>query len=567
LNRRGKYNKAKPPAPDPIAKPDVILRASDGTEMTAAQVNRLRWQHGLLTTLLRKHQLPLYDAILSTPRLEIRPIVCSRRWGKTMTTLICIEEIARKHPGSIIRMAFPTIKQAQTVIMPNWRKVLRTCPDDLRPVDRTNADEGGWIWPAHVGPCKCGDPQCVTSPGPSMFFFAGTDDNDQRERLRGSEANWFFGDEAGSQKELKYTVGDILSPQLDEVNGRGVLITTPPKGMDHEFVEFWDAGERSGLLVKKTIFDNSFNSPEKLRKLCEKANIPASGEAAADYTARIDAILAAQDDVQKALAAGCSSTWAREYLCGKVTDPTARVCPEFHEDLHVVQAQRPAFVDRYVLFDQGNYPDFFAILFCEFDFASGKLRVLREWLERHKNTREIVTAAKLKEIELWARGSGDWEDVAKSGPMAPRRFADDPRGVTQLDDMRDEPHRYSIIQADKSPGAAEQSRAVRYHLTRGAIEIDASCVRLISQMKDGIFKEAKDTGKQDFERSKTLGHLDAFSALALGVRCVNWDHNPIPAGVSQSNQNVFVNPAAPKPMTKTAKIARLLFRGAFDANL
>lgn len=235
MQRRGKYNKAKPPAPAPIAQPDAILYVdAAGKEWTAAEVNRGRWQHGLLTTLLRKHQLPLYDAILSTPRLEIRPIVCSRRWGKTMTTLICIEEIARKHPGSIIRMAFPTIKQAQTVIMPNWRKVLRTCPEDLRPIDRTNADEGGWIWPSHVGPCKCGDPKCVTSPGPSMFFFAGTDDNDQRERLRGSEANWFFCDEAGSQKELGYTVGDILSPQLDEVNGRGVLITTPPKAMDQD---------------------------------------------------------------------------------------------------------------------------------------------------------------------------------------------------------------------------------------------------------------------------------------------------------------------------------------------
>lgn len=562
MRARGRFQKQKA-QPEPIAQPEAVLRASDGTEMTAAQVNRLRWQHGLLTTLLRKHQIPLYDAILSTPRLEIRPIVCSRRWGKTMSTLICIEEIARKHPGSIIRMAFPTVKQAQTVIMPNWRKVLRTCPEDLRPQDRTNADEGGWIWPAHVGPCKCGDPECITSPGPSMFFFAGTDDNDQRERLRGSEANWFFGDEAGSQKELRYTVDDILSPQLDEVNGRGVLITTPPKSMDHEFVEFWEAGERDGLLIKKTIFQNTFNTREKLEKICRKANKRNSDESLEQYEVRIAAILGAGDDVKAALAAGCSSTWAREYLCGKVTDPTARVCPEFDADVHVVECQRPAFVDRYVLFDQGNYPDFFAILFCEFDFSTGKLRVLREWLERHKNTREIVAAAKSQEIDLWSRGSGEWGDVPRSGPTAPRRFADDPRGTTQLDDMRDEPHAYSIVQADKSPGAAEQSRAVRYHMARGAIEIDPSCVHLIQQCEDGVFKEAKDTGRQDFERSKTMGHLDAFSALALGVRCVNWSHNPIPAGVSQSNQNVYVNPQREKPLSKTAKQISVLFRGAF----
>jgi hypothetical protein len=534
--------------------------------MTAAQVNRLRWQHGFLTTLLREHQIPIYDAILSTPRLKVRPVVCSRRLGKTMTSLICIEEIQRKHPGSIIRLAFPTIKQAQTVIMPNWRKVLRTCPDDLRPEDRTNADEGGWIWPKHVGPCKCGDPLCVTSPGPSMLFFAGTDDNDQRERLRGSEANWFFGDEAGSQKELRYTVEDILGPQLDEVNGRGVLITTPPKSMEHEFVSFWDSGEQDDLLVVKTIFDNTYNSPEKLREICEKANKRDLDETPEKYTARIDRIIACGSDWKAAIEAGCTPTWAREYLCGKVTDASARVCPEFREDRHVVEhVSRPAYVDRYVFVDQGNYPDFFAMLFCEFDFSTGKLRVVREWLERHKNTREIVTAAKKIETELWApRGSTEWEAVPAAGSTAPRRFADDPRGKTQLDDMRTE-HGYSVVLAEKSLGAAEQSRAVRVEVTAGSIEVDASCTRLIAQMRDGIFKESKETGRQDFERSKTLGHLDAFSALALGVRSVNWSNNAIPTGQTQNNANTWPgNTSSEKPLSKNAKVAKLLFRGAMS---
>lgn len=560
---RGKYDKTKAPALSPVPDAAVEIEAA-GVKITKGELLRQAWESGVLyPVVLREHQFSLHTAILDTPPLGTRPIICSRRFGKTMTVLTVVEELARQHPGTIIRLAFPTGKQAQTTIMPNWRKVLRTCPEDLKPVDRSNGDEGGWIWPKHCGPCKCGAPWCWAkdSNGPSSLYIAGTDDGDQRERLRGAETHWAFLDEAASQKELTYIVDDILGPQLDETGGRMVMITTPPKSLAHEFMEFWERGEREGLLFRRTIFDNTHQGPDKLRAICEKRNPQRGDESLEQHRARLDAVLAAGADQELAKKAGATSTWLREYLSAKVNDEGSQVCPEFSSKEHVVEAvARPSYVDRYVFIDDGQVSDFMAFIFAEWDFAAGKLRVLDELLMRHENTNNIAKAAKAKEVALWGRG-GTWEDDIPKGKGGPRRYYDDPRGMRFLADLTSA-HGYVVLQADKSPGDEANSRAVRYHMSAGHIEIDKRCKALIIQCKDGIFKE-KASGKHEFERSKTHGHLDAFASLALGVRVVNWDHNPIPKGETQNARSTFYPTAAEKPLTKTAKRVKGLFRGAF----
>lgn len=556
-----KYKKRK--AAEPVsADGGKEFVAADGTRRTKAEILRTAWESGIVAPLiLRKHQVPLYESIMATPRLKARPILCSRRFGKTMTVLVCIEEIARQHPGSIIRLTFPTIKQATTVIMPNWRKVLATCPEDLKPVDRTSNDEGGWVWPDQKGPCKCGDPLCVTGPGPSILFFAGTDDADQRERQRGSDANWAFLDEAASQKELRYMVEDILSPQLDEVNGRLVMVTTPPRSLAHDFVAFWDAGLANALLFIRTIFDNTHLSKSKFRNICEERNKQESGESKEAYDKRIDEIIAAGSDVQKARRAGASSTWLREYLSARLGDTESQVCPEFDETIHVADHERPAYVQRYVFIDQGHVADFFVALFAEYDFAMGKLRVLGEKLLRHANTNKIVQELKECEEKIWCKPGEKWKDLPTSGPNAIRRWTDDPRGSQQVHDMASTPHFYNVSMADKSPGDEENSRAVRYRVNAGNIEVAPACTNLIAQMRDGVFKE-KAGGKQEFERSKSFGHLDAFASLSLGCRVVNWNYNPIPKGAVQTYTGQAVFTPTVNKVNKISKVLKSLFRGA-----
>lgn len=557
--RTPKNNQVMPPIDG-----GVMFSTKAGVKRSKAEILRSAWGSGIVAPLvLRKHQVPLYESIMATPRLKARPILCSRRFGKTMTVLVCIEEAARKHPGSIIRLSFPTMKQGQTVIMPNWRKVLATCPEDLRPVDRSSQDEGGWVWPKYIGPCKCGDPLCVTGPGPSVLFLAGTDDADQRERQRGADANWAFLDEAGSQKELRYMVEDILSPQLDEVNGRLVMVTTPPRSLAHDFMGFWDQGFQSGMLVVKTIYENTYLSADKLQNICEERNPRRSDEGLRDYAQRISNILAAKADVDRARKAGASGTWLREYLAGRVGDSEVQVCPEFDEASHVQLAERPAFVERYVFIDQGHVIDFFAALFAEYDLASGKLRVLAELLRRHAGTTELTDQLKKIERGLWCRGDEKWEDIPTHGARSPRRWADDPRGEQQLCDMRAAPNFYSVGMAAGSPGDEENSRVARYRIAAGQIEIDPACTNLIAQTRDGVFRE-KLGGKQEFERSKTFGHLDAFAALALGARVVNWraialplgPTAPLPAGVMLPG----VRPQ--KRETNAVRLMKSIFRGA-----
>jgi len=499
----------------------------------------------MLDGLLREHQRPLYEAIWGTPPLKTRPIVCSRRYGKTMTVLVVIEEIMRRHPGSIVRLAFPELKQSQTVILPNWRKVLRTCPEDLRPID--SAMEGGWVWPKHCGPCKCGDPMCKTSSGPGMLFFSGTDGADQREKLRGSDANWVFLDEAGSQKELAYTVDDILGPQLDESNGRMVMITTPPKMMDHDFVQFWNQGRADGLLVTKTIFDNTFYPREKLLKIAAKQNRGKSD-------AEVEAIVAMGVKCQTPQ---CSSSWEREYLCRMVTDRTKRVCPDFDEAVHVGQVSQPAYCTPYVFLDLGFVTDYFAAVFAVHDFATDKLVVLDEWCERRKSSSEIVRALKAKEEALWP-------DAGVVGTKI-RRYADDPRGEQQLKDFGSD-HDYWVTQGRKSDGKRGAMNRLTVAFGAGRIQIHERCEHLIAQLRDGTWDE-KSEDRADYQRSDALGHLDAADALGMGYRCVDWTRNGVPVGKTQASESTFVpKGSVAKPLSPIAKKAKWLFRGALRAH-
>lgn len=461
------------------------IRVGD-REVSADDINRLRWQTGVGIALvrLRKHQMPLYEAILATPQFRTRPIVCSRRFGKTMTVLACCEEIARQKIGSIhgepviIRVAFPGKGQGNNVLIPNWNIVLDTCPLDLRPKE---IRDGVWQW-----------------PNGSELYVIGTDDSDQREKHRGGMAHWIFIDEAGSHKEFEYLIGSILSPQLDTTGGRMVMITTPPLSMDHGFVRQWRAGEGAGLSMVRTVFQNTSYTREQLRAICREKNLGYEEP-------RIERIL----DVGEALKSGdATPTWEREYLCRMVADSSMRATPRFNEYTHTRDFGTVHGGRHYVFLDPAHAHDNYAAILASFDKRDGKLYVEDEWLDRRQATDNIVTALRAKEKRLW----GEHAEV--------RRYDNDPRGGQQRADMQQ--RNYSVALGPKSNGPEAEANALDIAIAEGRIVIHPRCKQLIKELTNGLMEVSESGKRADFMRSKDMGHLDALSALAMGIRCVNW---------------------------------------------
>jgi hypothetical protein len=491
------------------------VKLADGSERTLEELNYARWSTGamLAPSLLRPHQMPLYTADVQLGEQEVAVQMCSRQFGKSYEKLTLAVETGIQNQAAAIRFAFPSKSQGQEILEGNVRLIFATCPPDLLPDIRI---ESGYI----------------RFRNDSRIVVAGTDDRDQRERLRGTGAKLIIVDEAGSHKDLRYIVDSILGPQLDNHKGRMILITTPPPTLDHAFYEYKADALRAGKFLKYTIHDNTHYSRTQKLAICARVNrLPKGHE---DAVLILDGKMAGNID------------WRREYLCEEVADDKLRVTPDFHDRAPFVEAfSRPQYCTHYVFLDQG-YHDYFAAVFASHNHAKQMLFVEDVWMGKRMSTDQIVAALKAKEKLL---GWG----------TPPRRYANDPRGQQQLRDMRD--RGYHVIQGPKAEGATFEADRVNLTLAAGKLVLHERCKPLREQMKAGIFKVGEN-GKAEFARTENYGHLDAFAALAMGLRHVDWRRDTTPPE-HFSPADYFVPPGMKRPLSAAAAAVNQLYRGAF----
>lgn len=488
----------------------------NGQEITLAELNYTRWLTGVMLapSILRPHQMPLYLADTQLKASEISVQVCSRQYGKSYEKLAVSVEKAIQRPESRNLFAFPGKGQGEGIIEQNVLKIFKTCPPELAPE------------------IKLADGKIRFPRNSSQIVIAGTDDRDQREKLRGSGSPFIVVDEAGSHKNLRYLVDDLLGPQLDNYDGSMVLNTTPPNTMDHEFVDYWEEAKRTGRCLVMPITANTFYSRERKLAICARANrLPAEHP---DVALILDGKMEG------------SPTWEREYMCRMVADKSLRVCPDFVDGPpHVQEFQRPLHSTHYVFIDQG-YHDFFAAVFASQSMGmetGSRLYVEDVWMGKKMATDQIVTELKRKEKEL------GWT-------TPPRRFANDPRGEQQVRDMRQ--RGYHVTQGPKSEGSVMEADRANLALSEGKLVVHARCKALRDQMLSGIFK-VNEAGKADFMRSENFGHLDAFAALAMGLRHVDWRRNIAPA--AEYDMNNWIVPGSRKVLTPTEQAVWGLFSG------
>lgn len=257
----------------------------------------------------------------------------SRQVGKTYWALAKADEIARANPGTQLRVGTAFKADIETIVRPNFRNVLATCPDPLRPQYKASLATYQYSNEAEIK-------------------LVGLDKNP--DQMRGNRLRLVVIEEAGftDSDVLRYVLDSVVSSaQLREPDARTILPSTPPEeGQEHYWCEIADRCELAGSYTKITI---------------DEAGFP----------------LEAIAKLEKKLGGRESVAFRREALCQRIVDTTKTIIPEWTEK-NVGAYERPRyfpFLKKFCFLDSGvehktvgilGYYDFpKARLVCEAEFA------------------------------------------------------------------------------------------------------------------------------------------------------------------------------------------------------
>lgn len=442
-------------------------------KITKKQLHDELWRRGELVFLLDKNQKEMHKLFYSSS-FKVLTWLLARRSGKTLCLVVLAIEQCLKQPHSIVKFLSPTKLQLSSNVRPLFRKVLETCPEELKP-EYKKADSIYYF------------------PNGSEIQLAGSDGGNA-EKLRGGDSHLWLIDEAGSCNDLKDIIKSILLPTGLTTNGKGILAGTPPKEADHEFIAFIEKAEAEGSLTKKTIYDNPRITPEMVAELIAEVGGINSEEA------------------------------RRELFCDLIKDSNYSVIPEATDHLFreiVKEHPRPPFFDCYEAMDLG-FDDLTAVLFGYYDFRSDKIIIEDElpfnFRELDKHIKVLVEKIEAKEKLLWI-------NPLTNEVKQPRIRVSDINKIVTNELYKASEGRINFLNTrkDDKPSAINNVRTL---LAGKKIIINPKCVTLIRHLKNAKWQR----NKEKFARSPDDSHYDFVDALIYFVRNINFQLNPYPAG-------------------------------------
>lgn len=417
------------------------------------------WAQGIIAAwYLRDSQLDIYYLL---QKEKFAFIEAARRFGKTTSILCFVLEKLIQNPHWICRWCFPFKNQAREVLVSEITKIQQYAPEHLR-FEYKMTDS------------------YYQHPNGSRLYLRGVNE-DRGESARGPAANIIIADEYGFWVESDYIIREVLSPQLQNQEGRHLIkASTPPRNLGHPYYTEREVAFKKQRFIQKTIMQNEALTKEELEEIIEECG-------------------------------GVNSpSFRRERMCEPVSDPEMLIIPEWNDEINIIPDDypRPAFFTPYVAGDSG-LDDNTAVVFGYYDFLKNERVIEREYVNSKQTTKNIILECKKIESELW-------------GDLKPNKRVYDADKQIIYDIFVD--HKYPIIMPNKADKMAA-IHDLRVEVGAGRLKVKSNCTNTIRQLKVGMWKDERHT---DFERSEGLGHLDAIAATIYFNRCIDTKLNPYP---------------------------------------
>lgn len=424
------------------------------------------WRRGEFAPLLLKGpQLEMLKAFDASSDIMYF-FLCSRRIGKTVTLFTLAARECIRNPGSRVLYLSMTTEQVREIVDQAEAVVFENCPDDIKP--KFKSKEGKFVF-----------------PNGSEIRIKGLD-KAKGSSIRGVKANLILFDEACFMDDLVGILDSVAMPMAIATKGRIVFGSTPPASPGHDSISIISRCKERDALIVRDIYSmrGILYTDEQIKQFEEEAG-------------------------------GYESTvFRREYRALVVTETNLAIVPaatpEKMEEI-VKEAPMPKgfWPDCYVGMDIG-WRDLTVALFGYWDYANATLVIQDEMVVSDKRSTSENIATEIRRIEkaLW-------------GGRAPyKRFSDnDPRLLHDLKSLHSLDFR--VTPKDNKEAQVNQLNLM---INAGHLIISPRCKTLIAHLMYGTWKE----NRQDFSRSKELGHSDAIDALIYILRNVKRNKNPEP---------------------------------------
>lgn len=324
--------------------------------ITAEEVNQLKgsksveffdslWRRGLLTYKLDDLQKNM-KATIGFSRCDKVLILSSRQIGKSFLSAVLAVEYCIKHPGSIVRILAPTLKQVSDIVQDNLLPITADAPHGL--VRRSKSD---YRW--HIG---------------SSTLRLGALERAHVDNNRGGNANFVLLEEGGfvPSDDYRYATESVIGPQLLRSGGQELHISSPSEDAEHYLhTEILPYCEAHDVAFRYEVYDSPSISPRMIEKAIERCG-------------GVD-----------------SEAFQREYLARIVRSPTLMVIPEFARENHVKEFEVPVYYNACLSIDMGGVRDKTAGYSLVWDFRRAKLLVVDElFLNSNTPTSTVIKEAK-----------------------------------------------------------------------------------------------------------------------------------------------------------------------------
>lgn len=426
--------------------------------------------------LLAPHQQQFYDLYKKN---DESGLYCSRKTGKTFTTILIAMEACLQDPNAIIRYAMTTLKTAKEVLLPILDEIRLIFPTDLFP-KITVSD------------------MTAKFRNNSQIKICGSN-KDAAESARGPRSNLVICDEVPSwDSYAEYMITGILIPQGTTIkNFKIIYAGTPPDTMDGYFIQsiFPKLLSRK-VLVSIDIDQNPLLTENMIQRI-------------------VDFYPLGRDDLN----------FRREHKLELIPNNNQRVTPEFNENIHVYNYIKnkceyfgdfeiPQLYQYFISIDTATV-DNTAILVGYYDHSNHKLVIEKEFVKNNINLTEIAYeyhTLKNEYLHYFYNGDRGLKTIIDAFTLEGKEFR--------------EIHGIQFFNPKK--GKVEDNIAhLRSALANNKIEINENCVRLIWELNNCVWKQNTTVSDlKSIERNANQKHGDAIMALTYMIRAVDWRFRP-----------------------------------------